>query len=191
MHGQVEAVPRLRSHGESKRRYLPVVRLGKSHSRVIGRWLKPLIVLGAFGVTVYWINNLAMIPEETGGSEERVVPGELSTQRSAAGPVCVPVVNPTLTEETNATQAVRREFEPGMRMSEGWVLASPAGGLWLTYMSATSPSPESGIIVPLNDQARAESITGTELGQNAPVYQGVTATDTEAVVALACAQGSL
>ena len=154
----------------------------------------------AFGVTVYWINNLAMVPEETGGSEEMVVPGELSTQRSAAGPVCVPVVNPILIEELNATQAVHRRFDPNSpealrlperrRFAEGWIVASPTGGLWLSYMPADNSSPN-GMIMPLNEQARTESIVGTAGPANAPGYQGVTATDTEAVMALACAQGSL
>ncbi len=103
-------------------------------------------------------------------------------------------------EELNATQAVHRRFDPNspealrlperMRFAEGWIVASPTGGLWLSYMPADNSSPN-GIIMPLNEQARTESILGTAGPANAPGYQGVTATDTESVIALACAQGSL
>ncbi len=176
----------------------PSCGLGNPTQGLIGRWLKPLIVLAALGATVYWINSLAMVPEETVGSTEIVVPGELSTQRRAAGPVCVPVVNPILVEELNATQAVRREFDPTspealrlperMRFTEGWVVASPTGGLWLSYMSAVTSS-SNGLIMPLNEQARTESTVGTAGGLDAPGYQNVTSTDIEAVMALGCAQG--
>jgi hypothetical protein len=129
-----------------------------------------------------------------------VVVGVFSTepQRRAAAPVCVPVVNRLLAEETNATYAVRRDFDPrspealrlpvSMRATEGWIIASPTGGLWLSYMSPRLAS-DSGIIMPLNERARTESVLGTAGARNAPGLQGVTSADTEAVMALACAQG--
>ena len=105
--------------------------------------------------------------------------GESSTepQRRAASPVCVPVVNPILIEELNATHAVRREFDPNspeglrlperMRFTEGWLVASPTGGLWLSYMPADNSSPN-GIIMPLNEQASTESTIGTAGPHDAP-----------------------
>lgn len=164
-------------------------------------------LVGCFGVIVLGFVVLGIASalsesftetRERAGSVEMVVPGE-SVMTRAASPICVPVVNPILIEELNATQAVRRTFDPAspealrlperMRFTVGWLVASPTGGLWLSYMPAENSSPN-GIIMALNDQARTESTVGTAGTPDAPGYQGVTAADTEAVMALACAQGS-
>ena len=129
-------------------------------------------------------------------------PAPAPTQPSVEKPQCVAVVHPILVEVLPATHAVHRRFDPNsavarrlperMRFTEGWIMAAPTGGLWLTFANPSRTS--SGgptVTLPLNEQARSDSEFGTAASRDAPGFQGVSATDPEARAALQCVSEDL
>ena len=69
---------------------------------------------------------------------------------------------------------------------ERWYIASQTGGLWVV---TTLDDFASGLILPLNNRARHESVMGIDAPRDAPVSGDATADSGQAIDALACAQG--
>ena len=91
-----------------------------------------------------------------------------------------------------ATYAVKA---PGPASRDGaprWYYASATGGLWIAFadpmaLDRISRSGEDpGLIVPVNDQARAESDVGTAASSGSGILTGTTSSGQEARRALAC-----
>lgn len=84
-----------------------------------------------------------------------------------------------------AATLISVEKEPGSlaRTGKVWFVATPRGAVW-----ATNEAKEGGLILALNELARATSDVGSEVDFNAPVYAGITDDHEGAQAAVRCAQ---
>jgi hypothetical protein len=109
---------------------------------------------------------------------------------------CLEITHPTLVELLPSTHAVRVVDFPlppvqGNVITLGddaWLLASPGGGLWLSYRDPTGD--RGGMIFPMNERAQETEFASAGT-LDAPGLQGKTVRDPEAVAALECADGGL
>jgi hypothetical protein len=74
----------------------------------------------------------------------------------------------------------------GRNSHVAWFVSTPGGATWLTSADPTSADP-GGLIVPLNDKARAASEVGIDVKPGAPVYGEFTDASPEAVASRTCA----
>ena len=161
-------------------------------------WLRRHPVLTALGGLFVLGVLLPPVPEEapveTSVEPEPTAPASTAEQ----APECLTVIETTLTEFLPATHAVLVRFDLNspeaqrvperMRSSRGWILASPTGGLWLSYRDPTVLE-SNGLALAMTEQAKAESEFGSAVGPNAPGLMGLTADDPRSVRALECAGG--
>lgn len=76
--------------------------------------------------------------------------------------------------------------KPGLnRRGMVWFVSTRTGATWVT--SADPTTGESGLTLPLNSQARAESQAGTDVAAGAPVFEGFTDASPAAVRSRSCA----
>ena len=131
----------------------------------------------------------ALAPEPT--------PEELADRAEAEPEAeCLEVIEVDLVEFLPATHAVLVQFDLNspeaqrvaerFRSSRGWILASPAGGLWLTYKDPSVPS-STGLTLAMTEQAQAEAEFGSAGGPGAPGLMGLTQDHTLAQRARECA----
>lgn len=95
---------------------------------------------------------------------------------------CTTVKNPNLLDAIHAEKA-----EAVRAGADGdFYVAAPGGATWFTH-NADMKKDSGGLILPLNDEARAQSDVGVDVEAGSPVFRGKTATDDGAAVARSCA----
>lgn len=115
--------------------------------------------------------------------------------RSAA---CVEITNPLYLESLPVTHAVHIEFEgsppdvnpipEGQQWDEGWILASPGGGLWLGYSPPTGTE-ATGLTLAINETAMDESVFGSlSRSSYEAALRGLGGTGRLELAALECAE---
>lgn len=106
----------------------------------------------------------------------------VSCGSSGTSASCATVKNPTLLVAIKAdkAEAVRAGVDGD------YYVAAPGGATWFTH-TVDMKNDDSGLILPLNDEARAQSDTGADVQAGSPVFRGKTATDAGAAVARSCA----
>lgn len=102
-----------------------------------------------------------------------------SSGGSSSSASCSKVKNPTILEAIHATdaQAVRAG-------TDGYFVATAGGATW--FVTADVSKDDSGLVLPLNDAARAASDAGVDVAAGAPVFKGRTDNDPGARVVRSC-----
>lgn len=134
-------------------------------------------------------------PDE--GSEDASPGVDGSGAGVAAQLECIAIDNPLYLENLPATHAVHVEFDgpapdvspvpESQKWDEGWILASPAGGLWLGYSRPTG-SDASGLTLAINEAALEESVFGMlSRSSYGAALRGLTGASPAEAAAQACA----
>lgn len=98
---------------------------------------------------------------------------------SSASASCSSVKNPTLLEAIKATDA--QAVAAG---TDGYFVATAGGATWFT--TADPDEDDSGLVLPLNDAARAASDAGADVPAGAPAFKGRSDDDPGARVVRSC-----
>lgn len=92
---------------------------------------------------------------------------------------CLDVENPALLEAIGASSA--KAVRAG---TDGAFVATTGGATWFT--TAELDGDDSGLVLPLNDEAREASDVGVDVPEGAPAFKGHTDDDPGARVARSC-----
>lgn len=105
-----------------------------------------------------------------------------TTSTTAVPAACIEVANPSLLTTIDATAAAAVE------VTDGWFVSKANGATWYTTAEPTRDA--EGELLPMNDQARADSESRRDVPSGAAVYNGHTDADDEATASRACAAAS-
>ena len=133
---------------------------------------------------------LALAGSGCGDSVERVAQNPNSSSASTtatAAPTCLTTSDLFRNELLRVPEA-RVAVRTALGGEPAWFVSTPEGATWLSYRDPTVDD-ASGLVVPLNDAARAASDFGTAAAEGAPVFQGVEDSDAGASASRACAAG--
>lgn len=113
---------------------------------------------------------------------------------------CIEIDNPLYLDALPATYAVHIDFEgpppevdpipESQQWEEGWILASPSGGLWLGY-SPPIGTEATGLTLAINQAAREESVFGSlSRSSYEDALRGLSGEGPLERAAVACARGT-
>ena len=116
---------------------------------------------------------------DTTSSTRRPTTTSSSTTATVPTPECAVVANTALLMTIGAEEAWAIELD------DGWFVAKANGATW--YTTADVSREAEGELVPMNDQARADSESRRDLPPGDPLYNGHTDAEPLAEAARACA----
>lgn len=115
----------------------------------------------------------------TGEEPPVAVPDPVTTTTFAPPVDCIEVANPSLLVTIAADEAA------AVALADGWFVAKPNGATWYTTADPTRDA--AGELLPMNDQARADSESRREIAADNPLYRGHTDREPSAMAARSCA----
>jgi hypothetical protein len=101
---------------------------------------------------------------------------------------CIVVTSDTLEDALSGELFAVRSEDEFSNGSTAWYVSSSTGGTWATSTDPTDPSVEdSGLILPLDDEARVASDSGVDVPADAPIYGSTSIDSGDALASQACA----
>jgi hypothetical protein len=114
--------------------------------------------------------------------------GDDSTAEAEPDPDCIVVTSETLEDALGGELFAVRSDDEFNNGDTAWYVSSSTGGTWATSTDPTDPTvDDSGLILPLDDEARSASDSGVDVAADAPIYGSTSIDSGDALASQACA----